>query len=310
MLCCSPLLLKTFGSRMSVDVVSSGWAGSTSSCCSPTEAIQATLLLCTLSAPKAHRCPIIHVSLEMLSTILKLAFVIHEKPHAHVHWTQNPGVDGDGTHLGIVDGKVGEQAARQVLWVGVQHLLIQQQQLIRLLLLLIRQQELSETLTQNLHQRVTAHATWLNEKVSTGATRRIAAWQNRFKQQRLVRPQQFSSMQMGSKRHAAPATCNACTLLQHIKMLNCLKPAKVLVPAHAQGFLHWITPEVVGERATHLFILCGLWVVISNLALIDFDVHAASSACLPPAEVNHCLAGSRYSRAVHITCFHSKSDHH
>jgi hypothetical protein len=284
-------------------VVSSGWAGSTSSCCSPTEAIQATQLLCTLSASKTRRGPIIHVSLETLSTILKLAFVIHEKSHAHAHWTQNPGVHGEGTHLGIVDGKVGEQAARQVLWVGVQHLLVQQQQLIRLLLLLIRQQGLSETLTQNLHQKVTAHATWLNEKVSTGATRRIAAWQNRFKQQGLVRPQQFSSMQMGSKRHAAPATCNACTLLQHKKMLNRLKPAKLLVPAHAQGFLRWISPGVVGERAgIHLFVLCGLWVVISNLALIDFDVHTASSACLPPAEVNHCLARSRYSRAVHITC--------
>ena len=134
------MLWKTFGSRMSVDVVSSGWAGSTSSCCGPTEAIQATLLLCTLSAPKAHRCPIIHVSLETLSTILKLALVIHAKSHAHAHWTQNPGVHGEGTHLGIVDGKVGEQAARQVVRVRVQHLLVQQQQLIRLLLLLSRQQ--------------------------------------------------------------------------------------------------------------------------------------------------------------------------
>ena len=44
------------------------------------------------------------------------------------------------TDLCIVHGKVGEQAARQILRVGIQHLLVQQQQLICLLLFLIRQQ--------------------------------------------------------------------------------------------------------------------------------------------------------------------------
>ena len=41
-----------------------------------------------------------------------------------------------GTHLCVVDGKVGKQAPGQVLGRRVQHLLVQQQQLVRLLLLL------------------------------------------------------------------------------------------------------------------------------------------------------------------------------
>lgn len=149
------------------------------------------------------------------------------------------------TDLCIVHGKVGEQAARQILRVSIQHLLVQQQQLIRLLLFLIRQQVMLSAIKVTV--KIMRYDTPPSVKVLLVANP-CATWRSGIKELN---------------------SCQSLPPLIHAKSVDD-KQVDTRLQLRNCGVMH-------------LLILRRLWIVIGNLAIVDLDVHT-SLACLAPAK--------------------------